>query len=227
VAFEGDYRQRAVVAAVRTAVPLAGTAYQRFLPSGPLAFLPLPAEQGSIVWSTTPAHAATLLELEPEAFGRALEEGLEGRLGRVTLTGPRGDFALRRLSVHRYVGERVALVGDAAHTVHPLAGQGVNLGLLDAATLAELVLDALARGRDPGSAHVLRRYERWRKAHNLLVQGALEGLHRLFGSRHPTLRAVRGAGLAATDRLDAVKARLMRIAMGIGADSPRVHSGRA
>jgi 2-octaprenylphenol hydroxylase len=210
-----------VVAAVRTGRPLAETAWQRFLPSGPLAFLPLPGALASIVWSTTEPHARELVAMEPGEFGLALETAIEGRLGRVALAGERGDFPLRRVSAHRYAARRVALVGDAAHTVHPLGGQGVNLGLQDAATLAELVLDALARGRDPGSTSVLARYERWRKAHNLPVQGALHGMHHLFGSRHPALRALRGAGLAATDRLGPLKGAIMRFAMGIDRGGPR------
>ena len=158
-AAQGDYRQEAVVAEVGTAVAHRETAWQRFLPTGPLAFLPLANGASSIVWSTTPEHAAELCALDEDAFGFEVAEAFEWRLGAVSVQGARASFPLRHLHARAYVHERVALAGDAAHVVHPLAGQGVNLGLLDAAALAEVVGPGAGLGaghRIAGDAATLR-----------------------------------------------------------------------
>ncbi len=215
-----QYGHSALVATVRTELHHGDTAWQRFLPSGPLAFLPLPEGHCSVVWSVPPAHAQELLDLEPEDFARQLEIAFELRLGQVSWVGERAVFPLYRQHADRYVRPRVALVGDAAHTIHPLAGQGVNLGLLDAAALAEVVLSACARGQDPGALPTLRRYERWRKGHNLLVQGAMDGFRLLFGTDLAPVRVLRNLGLRLTDGAPAVKRLLMRQAMGLEGDLP-------
>ena len=215
-----SYGHSALVATVRTEAPHRDTAWQRFLPSGPLAFLPLPDGYSSIVWSAPPAAVDALLALSEEAFAHELEDAFERRLGGVLWVGERAAFPLYRQHAQAYVRPRVALVGDAAHTIHPLAGQGVNLGLLDAAALAEVILAAHGRGEDPGDLPVLRRYERWRKGHNLLVQGAMDGFRLLFGTDLAPVRLLRNLGLRATDAAPPLKRLIMRQAMGLEGDLP-------
>lgn len=216
------YDQHAVVAAVTTEQPHADTAWQRFLPDGPLAFLPLNNGQCSIVWSTTPTHAAQLLELDDAAFAATLEVTFAGRLGRILHCGPRASFALRLQYAQRYVRSRIALIGDAAHSVHPLAGQGANLGFLDAAALAEVVVAAAAAGLDIGDERVLARYERWRKGDNVLMMGAMDGIKRLFGPVPAPLVWLRNAGLQLTDQLTPAKEFFIRRAMGLNGDLPEL-----
>ena len=220
-----SYEQQAVVAWVRTRQSHEHTAWQRFLPEGPLAFLPLRDGRSSIVWSTTPARAEALLAMDETDFCAALGEAFEHRLGQVLEAGPRAAFPLRLQHARRYVGERLVLVGDAAHTIHPLAGQGVNLGLLDAAALAEVIRDRLQRGRDFAATAALRRYERWRKGDNLLTMAVMDGFQRLFGTDFPPLRLARNAGLTAVDRAQPLKNLFMRHAMGLHDDLPRLARG--
>ena len=217
-----DYEQTAVVAAVRTERPHEHTARQRFMPTGPLAFLPLCDGRSSIVWTTTPEAAEDLLEMEEGAFCEAVTEAFGRRLGRVLSAESRAAFPLRRRHARHYVRPRIALVGDAAHTIHPLAGQGVNLGLLDAAALAQVVQEARGRLRDPGQYLTLRRYERWRRGENLLMMRAMDGFRWLFGSRQPLLREARNLGLRLVDRTAPVKLVLARRAMGLEGDLPQL-----
>ena len=210
-----DYGQQALVAVVRTEKSHRETAWQRFLPTGPLAFLPLRDGRCSIVWSLRREEAERVSALPDAAFRAALGEAFEHRLGDILECGERALFPLSRRHAGRYVQPRLALVGDAAHLVHPLAGQGVNLGLDDARVLAREVTRALAAGRDPGLLHCLRRYERARKGEVLAMMGALDGLHHLFGARAAPLRLLRGAGLRLVDAAAPLKHALMRHAMGL------------
>lgn len=217
-----EYDHHAIVCNVRTQQPHGETARQRFLNTGPLAFLPLDdPHMCSIVWSTSPPQAERLTGLREEAFCGELTDAFEARLGRVLASGPRAVFPLARARAQRYVAPRVALVGDAAHSIHPLAGQGANLGLLDAACLAQVLIEAHTAGRDAGGRRVLRRYERWRRGENLAMQSAMDGFKLLFGSPRLPLRWLRGLGLNLTDRMGFAKDLIMRRAMGLTGDLPR------
>ena len=216
------YDQHAVVANVRTAQPHQETAWQRFLQSGPLAFLPLHDGRCSIVWSTTPERATGLLASNAEDFGEALAAAFEARLGAILEVGPRAAYPLRLQNAQAYVKPGVALIGDAAHVIHPLAGQGMNLGFGDVAALAEVLLDAVAADRNIGSLEVLRRYERWRKGDNLLMLGIMDGFKRLFGNTLPPVRLLRNLGLNLTDAAGPLKNLIARRAMGLEGDLPRL-----
>jgi 2-octaprenylphenol hydroxylase len=217
------YHQDALVAHVRTAKPHRNTAWQRFLPTGPLAFLPLPDGRSSIVWSAARAEAVRLRSLDPAAFGAALAAASGEVLGSCELTTPVASFPLKLQYALEYARPRAVLVGDAAHAVHPLAGQGLNLGLLDCASLAEVLSgDLRNRGsqRSLGEFKLLRRYERWRKAENLLAATAMDGLERLFSSGNPALSRLRVAGLGAVGRMPFIKRRLALRALGLRGDLP-------
>lgn len=214
------YGQRGVVATVRTERPHLATARQRFLADGPLAFLPLFNGACSIVWSLPDVQADTVLALDDQAFRLALGEAFEWHLGEITACGPRAGFPLRLQHAERYVRPRLALIGDAAHVVHPLAGQGVNLGLLDAAALAQVLREA--GGRDPGGLGVLRRYERWRRGYNTVMVTALDGIKHLFASSSPALQLARNFGLSLADATPPLKAFFARQAMGQDGDLPRL-----
>jgi 2-octaprenylphenol hydroxylase len=217
-----DYDQQAIVANVRVTKPHGETAWQRFLPTGPLAFLPLADGRCSIVWSATEDRARQLMALDDGAFRAELETAFEGRLGAVTALGRRAAFPLRLQHADQYVRPRLALLGDAAHALHPLAGQGVNLGFLDAAQLADNLAEALAKGRDIGGLWTLRRYERARRGENMRMLGVMEAFKRLFGNRNPLLVAARGAGLAVADRSPFLKRAFIEQALGLGEDLPRL-----
>lgn len=218
------YDQRAIVANVRIGQWHRDTAWQRFLPTGPLAFLPLADGRCSIVWSVTESLADELMALEEAEFQARLQDAIGGRQspigGAIGAIGPRAAFALRMQHAEAYVKPRLALVGDAAHSLHPLAGQGVNLGFLDAAALAAALDDARAERRDIGGLWALRRYERARRGDNQLMLTAMDGFKRLFSNRLLPLAAVRSAGLSLVDRLAPVKHLFMRHALGLGADLP-------
>ncbi len=222
------YHQDALVAHVHTAFSHRNTAWQRFLPTGPLAFLPLPDGRSSIVWSTARAEALRLRSLDAAAFGAELERASGEFLGACELTTPIASFPLKLQYALDYARPRAVLVGDAAHAVHPLAGQGLNLGLLDCAVLAE-VLGGDARGGaglgGPGPVGFgehksLRRYERRRKSENVLAATAFDGLERLFSSSNAAVARMRMAGLAAVGRVPFLKRELAARALGLSGDVP-------
>ena len=215
-----DYDQRAIVANVRPEQWHQETAWQRFLPTGPLALLPLADGRCSIVWSATQGRAEELLALDDHDFSEALTEASEGRLGGIRVDGPRAAVPLRLQHAEHYVEPGLALIGDAAHAIHPLAGQGVNLGFLDAAELAAALDLALERRRDIASLWTLRRYERARRGENLAMLMAMDAFKRAFGSRLPPLVAARGLGLAVTDRIGPLKRLFMGRALGLGEGLP-------
>jgi 2-octaprenylphenol hydroxylase len=214
------YPQSAVVAHLRPERSHEGVARQRFLPDGPLALLPLADGRVSLVWSTRPAEAEELVGLDDDAFAARVTTASDGALGALAPTTPRARFPLRRFHAQSYWRARFALAGDAAHAVHPLAGQGVNLGLLDAAALADVLGRALAAGEDVGDPRVLGRYGRWRRADNALMGAAFDGLYRLFASRHEFVVGLRRTGLGLVERAGPVKRAFVRRALGLDGDLP-------
>lgn len=216
---EWSYGQRAIVATVETERHHADTAWQRFLPTGPLALLPLPDSADhhycSIVWSLDDDAVDAVLALSDADFCAALADAAEHCLGDILDSSPRSAFPLRQRHAVNYVEPGVALIADAAHTIHPLAGQGINLGLADVDELAGVVVEARQRGLPPGALSVLQRYQRRRKGSNLAMMAAMDGFRHLFGSRRLPLRWLRNVGLRQVDALPAVKKRLMRQAMGL------------
>ena len=214
------YDQRAIVCNVEPGHWHRETAWQRFLPTGPLAFLPLADGRCSIVWSADEERAEQLLALDEPAFIDELERAFQERLGPILSVGPRAAFPLRLQYAKSYVRPRAALVGDAAHAIHPLAGQGVNLGFLDVAALSDALEHARTHQRDIGGLATLRRYERARRGDNLLMLGAMDAFKRAFGNRIPPLVAARNLGLFAADRIGPLKRAFMRQALGLGDDLP-------
>lgn len=206
------YDQHALVAHVRTERPHEDTAWQRFLPGGTLAFLPLADGRCSIVWSLPPDECRRLREIDETTFLQELGCAFDFRLGPIVSTSARAEFPLRLLLADRYVAPRFALIGDAAHQVHPLAGQGVNLGLRDVAALVDAVADDA--GRDPGAVTALRRYERRRRSDNTISAWGMDGINRLFRSEFEPLVFARGLGLRAVNALGPLKQLIVRHAAG-------------
>ena len=218
-----NLHQKSIVATVTTEKPHEQIARQRFLVTGPLAFLPLDEPRTcSIVWSGDTARAEQWLALSDAEFMSALQNAFGDALGAIQTIGPRAAFPLALSHAKTYIASYLALVGDAAHTVHPLAGQGVNLGFLDAATLAEVLLDAQLKQKDIGAHAVLRRYERWRKGNNLAMVSLTGGFRYLFGNDLPGVSQLRSMGLNLTNAATPVKNLIMRQASGLAGDLPRL-----
>jgi 2-octaprenylphenol hydroxylase len=218
-----DYQHHALVATVKTVLPHQQTARQRFLPGGPLAFLPLAdAHSCSIVWSLAPDVAQELLALDEENFRQRLTAAFENELGEVTEISQRKSFPLHMRHARHYVQQGLALIGDAAHTIHPLAGQGVNMGLLDAVCLVDIVVAACEKNQDFAAYHRLRRFERSRKSDNLIMLTFVSALKSLFGSETKTLKHLRNSGLNLTNQLDFVKNFFVNYAVGNRPDLPEL-----
>jgi 2-octaprenylphenol hydroxylase len=215
------YSQTAIVATVTSSLPHASTAWQRFMRTGTLALLPLGSGTSSIVWSVGESEAERLLRLDPPQFERELVAASDGVLGELSLASARAAFALQRLRAARYVNERCALVGDAAHVVHPLAGQGVNLGFLDAAALAQL-LGGRWRREDIGAFGTLRRYERWRLSENRLMDFAIDTFNRFLAHGQGPASALARRGLGWVDQSVPLKRLFVRHALGLEGDLPGI-----
>ncbi|GAA0780287.1 MULTISPECIES: FAD-dependent oxidoreductase [Pseudomonadati] len=210
-----DYGHHAIVATVRTELPHDATARQAFLPDGPLAMLPLYEDNlCSIVWSTSPQHAEQLLALDDVTFGHALTAALDSRLGVCEVISERHAFPLRMRYARHFARHRLVLAGDAAHTVHPLAGQGVNLGFLDAASIIQTVTELHEQGKDIGEYRHLRALERWRKTEAMEMIATMEAFKRLFAGRNPVKKAIRDIGLSLVDNVAGLKTVFVRQAMG-------------
>ena len=223
---EHDTGHVALVTTLRCEQAHGGVARQVFLPDGPLAFLPLRVEEDdhhcSIVWSTRPEHAERLLALDPAAFAEALNAAMEDRLGKIDVLDEVHHFPLTQRHAHDYTAPGLALIGDAAHSIHPLAGQGVNLGFLDAAVLAEEIIHARQRGVALGDARTLARYARRRRGDNAAMLALMDGFRLLFGAQHPALRLIRNVGLSSTDKLMPLKRIMIRQAAGERGELPAV-----
>jgi len=218
-----NLNQKGIVATVTTEKPHEQIARQRFLATGPLAFLPLDEPHTcSIVWSADNARAGQLLVLDDAAFISELQAKFGEALGKIKTVSPRAGFSLALSHAKDYTAPHMALIGDAVHTVHPLAGQGVNLGFLDAATLAEVLLDAAAKQKNIGMHGVLRRYERWRKGDNFAMVSITGGFRYLFGNDLPVVSQLRNWGLDLTNAATPVKNFIMRRASGLEGDLPKL-----
>ncbi len=220
------YRQTAIVTTVHHERPHHGIAVEHFLPAGPFAILPMTGNRSSIVWTEREEFAPRLMALSDAAFAAELAARFGDFLGTVEPVAPRWSYPVGLMLAERYVDRRLALVGEAAHVIHPIAGQGLNLGIRDVAALAELVVDARRLGLDIGDDAVLQRYEQWRRFDAVLLAAVTDGLNRLFSNTAAPLRLLRDLGLAAVDRLPPVKRFLMRDAMGVTGDLPRLLRGQ-
>lgn len=210
-----DYAQQAIVATVKTELAHKQTARQVFLPYGPLAFLPLKHPQHcSIVWSTTPEESQRLAALDDEPFCVELTHAFEQRLGQVLTTSPRLSYPLKNQEAEQYIKSGVALIGDAAHSIHPLAGQGANLGLADAQCLAKVIIEAKQKHRSIGAHYTLRRYERERRFHNRVMMGGVDGIKHLFATSNPIVQKTRQFGLGMINNIACLKNVIARYAMG-------------
>jgi 2-octaprenyl-6-methoxyphenol hydroxylase len=226
-AIEWGYRQTAIVCAVSHPKPHRNVAHERFLTAGPFALLPLPGNHSSVVWTDYPEVASAMLALDDEAFSAALTRRFGDALGPLRLVGRRWSYPLSLLIAEKLTAERLALVGDAAHAIHPLAGQGLNLAIRDVAVLAEVIVDAHRLGLDIGAADVLERYAGWRRVDTLSLLAVTDGLNRLFSTDLAPIRILRDLGLAAVDRLPPLKRLFMQHAMGTVGDLPRLARGEA
>jgi 2-octaprenyl-6-methoxyphenol hydroxylase len=219
------YGHVGVVATVALEHDHGGVAYEHFLPTGPFAILPLTGRRASLVWTETEAKGAALKTARPEIFEAHLRRRFGAFLGGVTVSGPRFTYPLGLQLAERMTAPRVALLGDAAHAVHPIAGQGLNMGLKDVAALAEVLTDAVRLGEDIGAADVLERYARWRSVDNLGVALATDVFTRLFSNDNPLLRAARDAGMALVNQIGPARRLFMAEAGGAAGDLPRLLRG--
>lgn len=215
------YYQKAIIVVVQSEKPHHNSAIQKFLTTGPVALLPLQdAHHTALVWSADDAISDALMQKTEDDFSKALTEALDFKFGKLAIISKRQQFPLMMRHADDYVSERFALAGDAAHTIHPLAGLGVNLGLMDAACLAQTLIDARQNKKNLGDIKTLRRYARWRKADNQLIIAAMRGLKELFAINHPSFNIVRGFGVDTINQCPLIKKSLITLATGLSKDLP-------
>ena len=222
-----NYDQSGIVTTVAHERDHHGRAEEHFLPAGPFAILPLKGRRSSIVWTEENREAERIVALPDAEFHAELEKRFGLKLGEIEAAGPRRAYPLGLLVARSFVAPRLALVGDAAHVIHPIAGQGLNLGLRDVAALAEAIADAARLGLDPGGPDVLDRYQRWRRFDTMAMGVATDGLNRLFSNRSDALRLIRDVGLGLVDRVPALKGLFIREAAGLTGDVPKLLRGKA
>jgi 2-octaprenyl-6-methoxyphenol hydroxylase len=222
-----DYKQTGVVATVRLEKPHQGVAHEYFLPGGPFAILPLTGNRASLVWTESLSRGAALKAARPEVFHAHLRRRFGDLLGEATVEGPVFTYPLSLQLAERFTAPRAALLGDAAHGVHPIAGQGLNLGLKGAAALAEVLVEAMRLGEDIGSEAVLERYAAWRRFDTVTLSAGMDAFVRLFSNDNPLLRLARGAGMAAVNRIGPARRFFMTEAGGAVGDLPRLLKGEA
>ncbi len=220
-----DYKQSAIVTTVAHERDHNGRAEEHFLPAGPFAILPLTGRRSSIVWTEETKEAERLVALPDADFHSELEKRFGLKLGDIEVAGPRRAFPLGLHTARSFIAGRVALIGDAAHVIHPIAGQGLNMGLRDAAALAEVIADAARLGLDPGGADTLERYQRWRRFDTMAMGIATDSLNRLFSNKSDLLRAVRDLGLGLVERMPALKQVFIREAAGFTGEVPKLLKG--
>ena len=220
------YGQTALVCAIAHEKPHHGIAHQFFMPPGPLAILPLPGNVSSIVWSESASNAATFHNLPDDAYLTMLRPRFGDFLGDISLTGQRYTYPLSLSLAQRLVSDRIALIGDAAHGVHPIAGQGLNAGMRDIAALAEVITDANRRGEDAGSIATLTRYEEWRRFDNTALAMATDGFNRLFSNDNTALRGLRDIGMGLVNAMPGLRRSFIREAAGLTGDLPRLMRGQ-
>jgi 2-octaprenyl-6-methoxyphenol hydroxylase len=222
-----SYPQTGIVATVEHEKPHNGVAYEHFLPSGPFAILPMTGNRASLVWTEDQRKAPALLALDETGFNEELLRRFGDHLGKVKSAGPRWSYPLSFHLARDFVRPRFALAGDCAHGIHPIAGQGLNLGLKDAAALAEVLLDAGRLGRDIGALDTLKRYERWRRFDSFALAASTDALNRLFSNDIPPLRHLRDLGLGIVDAIGPARRFFMRHAGGDVGKLPRLMKGEA
>jgi 2-octaprenyl-6-methoxyphenol hydroxylase len=222
-----NYDQSAIVTTVAHEREHNGRAEEHFLPAGPFAILPLTGRRCSIVWTETSSEADRIVALPDNEFHGELEKRFGLQLGDIEVIGPRRAFPLGLFTARTFIGERLALVGDAAHIIHPIAGQGLNMGLRDVAALAEAIADTARLGLDPGGPEALERYQRWRRFDTMTMDVATDGLNRLFSNHSDALRLVRDIGLGLVERMPMLKRMFIREAAGVTGDVPKLLKGEA
>lgn len=227
VTYGWNYDQSAIVTTVGHERDHKGRAEEHFLPAGPFAILPLTGKRCSIVWTETARDADRIVALPDEKFHAELEKRFGLQLGDIEVIGPRRAFPLGLFTARTFIGERLALIGDAAHIIHPIAGQGLNMGLRDVAALAEAIADAARLGLDPGGPDVLERYQRWRRFDTMSMGIATDSLNRLFSNNSDVLRLARDIGLGLVERMPALKRMFIREAAGFTGDVPKLLRGEA
>ncbi|MEL6792553.1 MAG: FAD-dependent oxidoreductase [Pseudomonadota bacterium] len=222
-----DYPQNGLVCAVAHEKPHHGVAHELFLPAGPFAILPLKGDRSSLVWTERRDVAERIQSLSDDGYLAEVQERFGDFLGPLTLEGGRWTYPLKLTVAHDYAAPRLALTGDAAHAIHPIAGQGLNLGVRDAAALAEVLAEALRRGEDIGDIVVLKRYQQWRRFDSTALAFACDGLNRLFSNDVGPIRAIRDIGIAAVNQMPGAKRWFMKAASGLAGETPRLMRGEA